>query len=178
MAGTDWRIEPASEPQLDWIRDLAQTKVMSDEQAEYLASAFSGKRLLNKGIASRIIDALKDAPQKQVSSDAWPDVPAGRYAVVDPKDDLLKFYLVDKPQEGRWKGYTFLKVFASDNLWPIKDTNHRTQILKIIQKDPKAAAVRYGNEIGRCWKCHRKLTKQESRELGIGPICAAKEGWL
>lgn len=178
MATTDWRTEPASEPQLDWIRDLSQTKEMSEEQAVFLAKVFQGERPITKGLASKIIDFLKEAPRKQMSTDAWPDVPAGRYAVVDPKDELLKFYLVEKPQEGKWKNYTFLKVYASEELWDIRDKHHRTQILREIQKDPRAAAILFGKETRRCGICGRRLTKQESRELGIGPICAARHGWL
>jgi len=178
MATTDWRSEPASESQLDWIRDLAQTKEMSDKQAEFLAKVFADDRSLNKGEASKIITVLKEAPRKQVSHDAWPDIPAGRYAVVDPKDSVLKFYHVDKPTEGKWKGFTFLSVRASDERYPIKDKTHKRDIMAEIQKDPEEASRRFGREIGRCGICGRTLTDESSREKGIGPICEAKMGWF
>jgi hypothetical protein len=37
-----------------------------------------------------------------------------------------------------------------------------------------AAAMRYGKELGRCGVCDMPLTNEESRELGIGPVCRAK----
>lgn len=34
-----------------------------------------------------------------------------------------------------------------------------------------AARERYGREIGRCGICNRTLTDEESRRIGIGPVC-------
>ena len=176
MASTAWTEDPASEAQLDYIKDLAQKREMSDEQAEFLARVEMGGRKLKKGEASKIIEALKEMPRKAVSRD-WPDIPAGRYAIVDPLDDVLKFYRVDKPTEGQWKGFTFLNVYASDETYPIKNKEHKKAIMSEIAKDPQAAMTRYGHEIGRCGICGRTLTDETSRARGIGPICAAKEGW-
>jgi len=100
-----------------------------------------------------------------------PDVAAGRYAVLDPVDGVLKFYKVDRPTEGRWKGYTFLKVYASDETWPIRDHTHRDLILTAIAADARGAMERYGAEIGKCGRCGRTLTDEASRARGIGPDC-------
>jgi hypothetical protein len=43
-----------------------------------------------------------------------------------------------------------------------------------VVADPEAAMVRYGHEIGRCGYCGRELTDEESRRLGIGPVCRKK----
>jgi hypothetical protein len=43
--------------------------------------------------------------------------------------------------------------------------------------DPEAAAVAYGRRTGACSCCGRELTKQESIDRGIGPVCASKWGW-
>lgn len=43
--------------------------------------------------------------------------------------------------------------------------------------DPKGAAIAYGRLTGRCAICSRVLTKGESVERGIGPICAEQFGW-
>lgn len=48
---------------------------------------------------------------------------------------------------------------------------------KIIAADPKAAMMRYGQELGECGHCYRTLTNDESRALGIGPRCRASKGW-
>ena len=94
----------------------------------------------------------------------------GRYAV--EYNEGLRFYKVENGKEGtRWEGYTFLKVQASDDLYPIKDREARTAILALIAADPQAALARYGQEIGKCGRCNRTLTDAESRARGIGPEC-------
>jgi hypothetical protein len=105
------------------------------------------------------------------------DVPEGRYAV-DGEDGTLKFYQVDRPTEGKWAGYVFVKVQASDELHPIRGRAARDAILaKIAEVGPEAASKRYGHEIGACGVCGRTLTDENSRANGIGPICSQKMGW-
>ena len=43
--------------------------------------------------------------------------------------------------------------------------------------DPEAAATAYGQREGRCSMCGRKLTKSESINRAMGPICADNFGW-
>lgn len=100
-------------------------------------------------------------------------VPAGRYAI-DHGNGVVKFYRVDVPTEGKWKGYVFVKVQAGDDEWPVRDYGKRSAILTTIAVDPAAASKLYGTELGRCGVCNRTLTDPESRAAGIGPICAAK----
>jgi hypothetical protein len=40
------------------------------------------------------------------------------------------------------------------------------------------AMAAYGREIGRCGRCHRTLTDEDSRAAGLGPDCASKMGAL
>lgn len=47
----------------------------------------------------------------------------------------------------------------------------------VLTDDIPAAMATYGREIGRCGYCHRHLTDEESRAVGMGPVCAAKYGW-
>ena len=47
----------------------------------------------------------------------------------------------------------------------------------VLTDDIPAAMATYGREIGRCGYCHRHLTDEESRAVGLGPVCAAKYGW-
>lgn len=103
-------------------------------------------------------------------------VPAGRYAI--EMDGTLKFYVVDRPTEGHWAGYTFVKVQASDETFPIKNRAMRQAILdRIDEVGVEEAMLRYGREIGRCGHCGRTLTNEESRARGIGPVCAGKMGF-
>lgn len=104
-----------------------------------------------------------------------PDVPAGRYAIDGPNG--LTFYRVDRPTEGKWAGRTFVSVQAGPNLFPVRDAGARLGILAVIARDPAAASMRYGRELGHCGVCGLELTNQESRARGIGPVCAGKMGW-
>ena len=45
-----------------------------------------------------------------------------------------------------------------------------------ICKDPMESAVAYGRRTGKCAVCTRDLTKHDSIDRGIGPICADKLG--
>jgi len=46
-----------------------------------------------------------------------------------------------------------------------------------VATDPAAAAKAYGQRTGRCSICARKLTRNESIDRAMGPICAENFGW-
>ena len=114
-------------------------------------------------------------PSESTTAAPVANVAAGRYAV-EGTDGVLRFYRVDKPTEGKWAGYTFVKIYASDNTYPVKGAG-RAAVLAEIAKDPRAAMLRYGREIGACGHCGRTLTNEDSRAKGIGPVCAQGMGW-
>lgn len=97
-------------------------------------------------------------------------VPEGRYAIDWGLggDEQIKFYQI---KQG------VLYAQASAELWEIGNPDHVHKTLEHIKADPKAASLLYGLKLGACGVCGRTLTKQESRDLGIGPICAEKMGW-
>lgn len=99
-------------------------------------------------------------------------VPDGRYAL--ERDGEVKFYRVRKVTTGRWAGRTFVDRQAGDETHPVRYANDRAKILREIAADVKAAAIRYGRELGQCSQCGRTLTNPESIALGIGPICLNK----
>jgi hypothetical protein len=102
-----------------------------------------------------------------------PIVPAGRYALQTAEG--VRFYVVDRPTEGRWAGLTFVKVQASDDLHNIRNRDERIRILSaIVAVGPLAASQLYGRELGRCGVCGRTLTDETSRAAGIGPVCAGR----
>jgi hypothetical protein len=141
---------------------------MSKQKASELIEFFKNKP--NKPLTQRPLDAT-NANKRE-----WPDVPAGRYAVKN-QQDVLQFYTVDRPKEGKWAGYTFLSVWASDEKHPIRNSETKLLILQRIAEDPKAAAERFGQEIGACGICGRTLTDETSRAIGIGPVCREKSEW-
>ena len=133
--------------------------------------------------ASEMIGALTACPFKPreprtLDARVAPEstVAAGRYAVQLADDDQLRFYKVDTPTEGRWAGRTFVNMYASDDRYPVRGAR-ATQVLAAIAADPQAAMLRYGQEIGACGHCGRKLTDEASRARGIGPVCAGRMEW-
>ena len=98
----------------------------------------------------------------------------GRYAIVIA--DKLRFFKVNTPTEGRWAKFTFVnEVFGGGNNVAIRNRQLREAVLIGIADDPGALA-RFGQELGVCGNCGRDLTDEESRALGIGPICRQNLG--
>lgn len=174
---------PASPKQMGFLANLLAERELApgtDVENVKAMAARDGKR------CSRFIDELLTRPHKArtavpTSSPAatvtsLPDVPEGRYAV-DGEDGSLKFYTVDRPTEGKWAGYTFVSVWASDEKFPIRGLEAKRTILTKIAVDPPAAMKRFGTEIGKCGRCGRTLTDELSRQRGIGPDCWAMLGW-
>jgi hypothetical protein len=66
----------------------------------------------------------------------------------------------------------FVKLYIahgdSDSEIPLKSAR---PILDAIAADPMAAAELYGDQIGSCSQCERRLTNRVSRLLRIGPVC-------
>lgn len=120
-------------------------------------------------------------PQSAPARNSWFDelqVPPGRYAV-ENKQGELRFYIVRENNHPRFKKYRKVFVQASDNEHFIKDRFAKQSILEaILAAGIEIATLRYGLELGVCGVCGRTLTDEDSRALGIGPICREKTGWL
>lgn len=172
--------------QMAYIRTLLSERAGVPE-AEAMRVAMNALReagTFGKREASKAIDGLLQMPKAAKAAPATtttkpqvadlPEVPAGHYAI--EVEGVVKFYKVDTPTEGKWAGWTFVKVQASDDYFPIKGEARRP-ILEAIALDPQAATARYGHELGICGVCSRTLTDEESRARGIGPVCAQKRGW-
>lgn len=110
------------------------------------------------------------APKAKASS---VDVPEGRYAVrgIDGERGDILFVKVDRPTDGRWAGYTFVKqIVGGHPEYPIKGARAAAVLARIAEAGVKESAMLYGQEIKRCARCHIKLTS-EYRKIGIGPEC-------
>ncbi len=184
--------QPASEKQLAFILSLANDRVLpahdsldtpvgTDANLDDLWEVTDGTGTTVKAVASVLIRWLLELPKKAKApaptATPQPEVPAGRYAVTSDKDGVTRFYRVDRPTEGRWAGYTFVKVQASDELHRVGKDVAAWVLAAIAKATPQAASKLYGQEIGCCGVCGRTLTDETSRANGIGPICAAKYGW-
>lgn len=173
--------ERATAAQIGFIRSLFRerdTDALTSVQVDWLET-FELRRL-NREQASRVITALQKldraSEETKAKAQGGPHgVPNGRYAI--QHGGTLKFFKVSSPTEGRWVGRTFVEVQASSEFYPIRNQAERQLILAHIADDIRGAMLRYGQEIGSCGHCGRTLTNEESRELGIGPICRGKMGW-
>lgn len=117
-------------------------------------------------------DLAPAAPDRsQAKRDA---VPEGKYAVY--RSNVLGFFKVDKPTEGKWAGFTFVNQIVSEEEYKLS-REQANRVLDLIAPNPFEASVRYGRELRYCGVCGRKLTKKESREAGIGPVCRERMGW-
>ena len=98
----------------------------------------------------------------------------GRYAIVIA--DKLRFFGVNTPTEGRWAKFTFVnEIFGGGNKVAIRNKALRQAVLAGIADD-EGALARFGQELGICGNCGRSLTDEESRALGIGPVCRQNLG--
>lgn len=122
------------------------------------------------------------ADEKQTPPLVIGNLLSGGYAL-DREEGGTAFYLVNRPTQGKWEGWTFLRLQMGpesstlgsvDPHGHVRGASNVRSILERILVDPKAAMARYGRELGFCGACGLPLTNETSREMGIGPICAAK----
>lgn len=165
---------------------IGETAPLTDKQKNFIFSlvaerdlSHSGKTLteiremisgLSRTKASEWIARLLELPKL---ADRDNDVPAGRYAIQFP--GLVRFYKVDRPTEGKWAGWTFVKIQAGDEHHSVND---REFVLNLIREAGVRESMElYGRELGSCGHCGRTLTNEESRARGIGPVCAGRMGF-
>ncbi len=123
--------------------------------------------------------AAKKAVADSRTSTQWETVVEGRYAIPTEEGAIneLAFYKVDRPTEGRWAGYVFVKRLVGPEEQRLSQKQSAAILAKIGEFGAEKASKLYGKEIGHCGVCGRRLTNDESREAGIGPICAQGLGW-
>lgn len=177
--------------QWDYALDLLLSKDLTAERRPKFQARMcelAASRDLTKLTAAQVsalIDALLSLPSnrfpREQAAPMFRDepvaaVPAGHYAL-DKADGGTMFVKVDRPESGKWAGYTFVSLQVSDELVRMP-RNQQAAVLDAIRADgPREAAIRYGHELGVCSVCSRTLTNDESRAAGIGPTCRDKAGW-
>jgi len=171
---------PATEKQISFLERLVSERLVDETLAADIAFELEQPSGPSKSGTSELIDDLMKLPYTRAlqtktgpKQQPLPDVPGGRYAI--EKDGVVKFYRVDRPSDGKWAGWTFVKVQASDDFYPVKGAGAREVLDSILAAGTRAASVRYGHELGACGVCGRTLTDEDSRANGIGPICVL--GW-
>lgn len=105
-------------------------------------------------------------------------VPEGRYAV---ETDVVRFYQVDKPAQGKWAGFTFVnQLVGSVGNWqriPVKKLLLKLELLKTIAENPEESARLFGQKSKHCGYCMSPLSKDRSRASGYGETCASNHGF-
>lgn len=173
---------PATEAQEKYITGLLADKAVPDGWAERIQK-YRDTGQLTVPKASQIIKELLKLPKGQDKSirigyhPSKDELPEGRYALplVDGTNDIA-FYRV-------WRDRMETKVVLYRIIGPDSKIVHyetAAPIMKrIIEYGVLKSASLYGESIGACSVCHRRLTNRLSRRLGIGPVCGGRlgEGW-
>lgn len=119
-----------------------------------------------------------DAGVKRIGNLVLPGgvkIMAGSYGVKTKNDDRfandVSFFKLWIGDRGGWN----LQMYVSDDLHRVQLANGtKTDMIQKIAKNPYKAATRFGHEFKRCGICGRGLTADESRDRGIGPVCAGR----
>lgn len=167
--------------QVEFLRTLAVEAMGEQDAKAYLDQLRTDHPRPSAEQASAWIDELKDrkthspitAPPK--ARGGLPSVAAGRYAVT-ADDGTVLLYKVDRPTEGKFAGWTFVKWVRENGYESALRKPQAERVLARIAENPMDALVAYGRRTGVCGVCGRKLTDPESVEQGIGPVCASKVG--
>lgn len=155
---------PATERQVEYLTALLTERVHPFDADALVAEAAEGK--ISFDDASAKITELKGMPRNKKATNDY-GIRVGHYAVSRGEGIEAGFYRVSP------NGRTF--VLAGPNEHPYNGTTNEE--INWIKENPREAAALYGQLIGRCGRCHLRLTDDTSRELGIGPICRSKSDW-
>jgi hypothetical protein len=89
----------------------------------------------------------------------------------------LDFWWIDIPEEGRWKGYQFVKrVIGGRPSVSVRGAEAREAVEAILAAGEDKAGELFGQKLGKCRFCRRHLTDEVSRQYGAGPDCRAARG--
>ena len=118
------------------------------------------------------VPSVRTEPERPTNN-PYVSIPAGRYALMNVREDRWYFFKVDNPTDGKWAGWTFLKQINGGNEDTVRGEK-REMILRHIMENPLGAAADYGKETAHCGMCNTQLTDPDSIARGIGPVCAKK----
>jgi Family of unknown function (DUF6011) len=177
---------PATENQITTLKDMLSKLAAFDRERAVTLWTDLGARQQEVGldfdtvstamtVTGDLLRAFRQAQRAEVAAEetaALAAVSTGRYAV-DTDEGHLGFYKVWKSDDGKKFA---VYVLASDDEHRMVGRAAQGVLRKITEVGPLVASARYGNEIGVCGVCNRKLTDEKSRAAGIGPICASRLG--
>lgn len=179
---------PASDKQVSFIKKLMAERQYGDVyvQTQLDACHVATIEEFSKSMASNVIGVLLNEPKKKVSH-----APAKQNVEAFPGfyTDGEKYYEVVQSKQGhKYAKVLVIKVVATcggceycdgeDTCKKSKASwSYAPGAMKNFQQWEKVSpekATEFGKKWGCCMACGRTLTKTESIEAGIGPICAGK----
>jgi hypothetical protein len=187
--------------QRDFLKDLIENRQMPDDDREWLRARLNDNDV-TKMMASKMISQLKDRPKvakNGVPADGTIDyrdiggtkpvgfvvingtpIPRGSYGVITPDaTNQTSFYRlwIGEHEDPTFHGRMSMSQLVGPDKFKLSP-QQRGRILRMIaDQGPAECATRYGLEIGKCGICGLRLTNDESRRIGIGPVCRANWGW-
>lgn len=168
-------VEPATVPMVKLIDALLverQYAVLTAKQIEDIKG--------DKAQAHRFIKFLIGLPKVQaqpvVEAPVEPvrarlnfaEILDGNYAV--RVDGVVKFYRVSTNE----RGFKNVQARASDALHMMFGKSSIAVLHRIVEAGLAESRMLFAQELGRCWKCGKSLTDEESRARGMGPDCASR----
>lgn len=186
-------MDPASDKQIGFVKRLLEDKDTSNVQQLFDGRIMEtmmdvmAEKAVSKREVSDLISALKQCPYK-ASADGqrnapnhYADLPEGKFATVGVTGaDRVEFWSIEKPQEGRWAGRTFINgLTGAPGDWRKSRPSRAVMeaVADIIRADPQKAATLFGYKTKTCGKCSSPLSRVQSRAAGYGKTCATKNGW-
>ena len=149
---------------------------ISDRQRSYAeALGDMGRKAESKGHAPSAWAAeLHAAIEASTIEDGYYAIPAVsgdndltfvRIGTTDKGNRFMRHIIGGRPESDDDLAPLAIEVHACPSMeWCQK-------VLDAVAVAPGAAAATYGQHIGRCGLCHRRLTDKASRAAGIGPVC-------
>lgn len=165
--------EGATAKQLTFIGTLLTERAMTVNKDLLVGLS---KREASDMITSLIATPKPVAPTQVREASAKIEVPAGYYATPSATgNNDLDFWRVDRPEDGKWQGYVFVKrILGGHEPRRISRPEQNKALEAIEDFGIQQAAEKFGQELGRCYRCGRSLTDETSRSLGIGPDCRSR----
>lgn len=185
---TTYTIIPASEKQVNFVRDLIATREVDVELAEEIESLIANEQYDKRVASDHIDDFLKLAKRPKAKSGlqkALAEVPKSKYAI--PMTEI-EFLSLDDSFSGdiifleirEYMGTIYMRQLhgAPGSFNRSKLTNNTVEVfVDILKEDPYKYARIFGQHHACCGSCGADLTDPRSRELQLGPECRKKFGF-
>lgn len=171
-----WKLAAPSERRRGLAQALTRERVrLADHVAMEAEDYHKMIDEMNAGECSEFIRLMLLQPKLEpVSFGDFPEVPPGKYALMQPDGDV-KFYQVGKITHDGKPRFVHALIGAPGDF--ARQRIYRYDgVLSKIAADHKAAFALFGQKVGQCGVCSSPLTQQHTRERGVGDICWGKLG--